>query len=64
MRLVQRHGRIDRIGSKHTHVYLRAFFPDDRLDGMLQLQQRINSKIAMARASVGLTSPLATEHSR
>lgn len=64
MRLVQRHGRIDRIGSKHTSVYLRAFFPDERLDSMLQLQQRIHNKIAMARASVGLTSPLATEHSR
>ncbi len=62
MRLVQRHGRIDRIGSKHSRVYLRAFFPDERLEAMLQLHQRIQNKIAMARASVGLTSPLATAH--
>lgn len=27
MRLVQRHGRIDRIGSRHQRVYLRTYFP-------------------------------------
>lgn len=27
MRLVQRHGRIDRIGSPHREVFLRCFFP-------------------------------------
>ena len=28
MRLVQRHGRIDRIGSPHTEAHLRCVFPD------------------------------------
>ena len=32
MRLVQRHGRIDRIGSPHKRVFLRTIFPTDRLD--------------------------------
>jgi Helicase conserved C-terminal domain len=32
MRLVQRHGRIDRIGSPHPRVFLRTVFPADRLD--------------------------------
>ena len=32
MRLVQRHGRIDRIGSPHRTVYLRCVFPDAQLD--------------------------------
>ena len=27
MRLVQRHGRVDRIGSPHERVFLRTFFP-------------------------------------
>ena len=30
MRMVQRHGRIDRIGSEHPRVFLRTVFPADR----------------------------------
>ena len=41
MRLVQRHGRIDRIGSPHSQVFLRTIFPADRLDSLLNLEQRI-----------------------
>ena len=61
MRLVQRHGRIDRIGSKHPKVFLRSYFPDKRLDTMLKLQERISKKIAMAAAAVGVTSPIVGE---
>ena len=61
MRLVQRHGRVDRIGSKHPKVYLRSYFPDQRLDAMLRLQERISHKIAMAAAAVGVTSPIVGE---
>lgn len=59
MRLVQRHGRIDRIGSPHSRVFLRTIFPSDRLDQLLNLEQRILAKIAMAAASVGVMSPVA-----
>ena len=59
MRLVQRHGRIDRIGSQHARVFMRTIFPDDRLDRLLRLEERIASKIAMAAASVGVVSPIA-----
>lgn len=58
MRLVQRHGRIDRIGSQHTKVFLRTIFPADRLDQLLNLEQRIMQKIAMAAASIGVASPV------
>ena len=58
MRLVQRHGRIDRIGSPHQRVFLRTIFPADRLDQLLNLEQRIMQKIAMAAASVGVVSPV------
>jgi len=54
MRLVQRHGRIDRIGSRHRDVYIRCFFPDDRLDALLKLEARIRRKLAQAAASVGV----------
>ncbi|MCY3851350.1 MAG: phospholipase D-like domain-containing protein [Acidimicrobiaceae bacterium] len=54
MRLVQRHGRIDRIGSKHAEVHLRCVFPDARLDDLLGLEERLHSKLAQAAASVGV----------
>ena len=54
MRLVQRHGRIDRIGSKHREVFIRCVFPDTRLDELLGLEERLNRKIAQAAASIGV----------
>jgi PLD-like domain/Helicase conserved C-terminal domain/SNF2-related domain len=53
MRLVQRHGRIDRIGSHHTEVFLRCVFPDRRLDDLLGLEERLHRKIKQAAAAVG-----------
>ena len=58
MRLVQRHGRIDRIGSPHNQVFLRTIFPADRLNELLNLEQRILDKLAMAAASVGVVAPI------
>lgn len=53
MRIVQRHGRIDRIGSKHDYVYLGLFFPAERLDALLELEARLEEKLALADAAVG-----------
>ena len=58
MRLVQRHGRIDRIGSPHRRVFVRTIFPVDRLDRLLDLERRILDKLAMAAASVGVAAPI------
>jgi hypothetical protein len=59
MRLVQRHGRIDRIGSRHPAVYLRTFFPDEELDRLLNLEERVRRKLAQAARSVGVeTTPI------
>lgn len=54
MRLVQRHGRIDRIGSSHRDVYMTCVFPDQQLDDLLDLERRIRVKLAQAAASIGL----------
>jgi hypothetical protein len=56
MRLVQRHGRIDRIGSRHPDVYLWCFFPDKQLEDLLNLESRIRRKLAQAAASIGVES--------
>ena len=58
MKLVQRHGRIDRIGSQHNRIFMRTIFPANRLDALLGLEERISRKIAMAAASVGIVSPI------
>lgn len=54
MRLVQRHGRIDRIGSPHTKVFMRCFFPDADLDKLLRLEERLQRKLKQAAASIGI----------
>ena len=56
MRLVQRNGRVDRIGSKHSEVQLYTFFPDE-LNELLDLEATLRRKIAQANAAVGVDSP-------
>lgn len=58
MRLVQRNGRVDRIGSPHATVVLSCFFPAADLDALLGLEERLRHKIAHANAAVGTDSPV------
>lgn len=53
MRIVQRHGRVDRIGSKHDTVQLGLFFPSAHLDELLGLEETLERKLAQAEAAVG-----------
>jgi hypothetical protein len=53
MRIVQRHGRVDRIGSQHETVDLGLFFPSKRLDVLLGLERTLERKLAQAEAAVG-----------
>jgi|694.fasta_scaffold65700_2 hypothetical protein len=53
MRLVQRHGRIDRIGSPHKKVVIGCFFPAENLDKLLKLEETLQRKIAYANAAIG-----------
>ena len=53
MRVVQRHGRIDRIGSHHTRVHLDCFFPAANLDRLLRLKARLERKLVLADAAIG-----------
>jgi Helicase conserved C-terminal domain/PLD-like domain/SNF2-related domain len=54
MRLVQRHGRIDRIGSPHRDVFITCIMPDRALERLLTLEARIRRKLAQAAASIGV----------
>ena len=64
MRLVQRHGRIDRIGSPHSEVFVRCVFPDARLDDLLNLEEQLHRKIKQAAASVGVGEVLPEQRGR
>jgi ERCC4-related helicase len=54
MRIVQRNGRVDRIGSPHDTVNVHCFMPDVQLDAILRLEERLQRKIAHANAGIGV----------
>lgn len=53
MRIVQRHGRVDRIGSEHKVIELDVFFPAKHLDEFLGLEQTLVRKLKQADAAIG-----------
>jgi hypothetical protein len=55
MRVVQRNGRIDRVNSLHSDIYPITFFPEDRLDDLLELEHRVRQKLTQAARSIGVT---------
>lgn len=61
MKLVQRHGRIDRIGSPHKRVTIDCFFPAENLDRLLGLEAKLQRKIAYANAAVGVGNVLPSQ---
>ena len=54
MRIVQRNGRIDRIGSPHDLIQIHCFMPDVQLNALLKLEERLQRKIAHANAGIGV----------
>lgn len=63
MRIVQRHGRVDRLFSEHDEVHLGLFFPAEHLDEMLGLQRTLERKLAQAEAAVGAANVLPDRNS-
>ncbi len=60
VRLIQRIGRIDRLGSSHETVYTYHFLPEHGLEHALRLLERLRRKIvAIGRTVGGEDSPLA-----
>ena len=46
IRLVQRNGRIDRIGSPHTEIGIYNLFPEAELEALLHLIERLTDRIS------------------
>lgn len=53
-RMIQRAGRIDRIGSKFDKIYIFNFYPEEELDDLLRLVTILQTKIVDIDKSVGL----------
>src|SRR5207248_1297132 len=58
VRLIQRFGRIDRIGSEHDRVYGFNFLPETALDRNLGLRQRLHNRIQEIHDTIGEDSAI------
>jgi len=47
VRIIQRFGRIDRIGSTNQHIQLVNFWPDMSLDEYINLKERVESRMVL-----------------
>lgn len=54
VRMIQRNGRINRLGSEFANVYISNMKPEDTLEEYLKLVNRLNSKINTIKNSIGL----------
>ena len=62
VRIIQRFGRIDRIGSDNTDIQLVNFWPNVDLDEYINLNQRVRSRMVLADlSSTADDNPLETE---
>ncbi len=48
VRIIQRFGRIDRIGSKNDYIQLVNFWPDMTLDDYIQLKSRVETRMRIS----------------
>lgn len=62
VRLMQRFGRIDRLGSRNKEVGMTNFWPTADLDRYLDLKSRVEARMALAdAAATGLDDPLSKD---
>jgi len=62
VRIIQRFGRIDRIGSKNAHIQLVNYWPDITLDEYIRLKERVESRMVIADVTAtGDDNPLTAE---
>ncbi len=64
VRLIQRFGRIDRIGSEHETIHLHNMWPDTEVDAELDLTDRLHNRIQSFHDLIGLDSKLLSESER
>ena len=58
VRLIQRFGRIDRIGSEHERIYGFNFLPETKLDKNLGLKDKLHNRIQEIHDTIGEDSEI------
>jgi len=53
VRLIQRAGRVDRIGSKHETITVENFLPDPKIEKDLRLEEKVDHKIDEIQKVIG-----------
>jgi superfamily II DNA or RNA helicase len=53
IRLIQRAGRVDRIGQKHHEILCYSFLPEDGIENILKLRHRLKQRIKENAETVG-----------
>jgi len=61
MKIVQRVGRVDRLGSEWSNVKSVVFIPDKELNDFLRLTERLEERIRKARETVGTEATILGE---
>jgi len=61
VRMVQRVGRLDRIGSPHDVIHVYNFFPEEELEEILGLLERLHEKLDAINRTVGLDASVLGE---
>lgn len=61
VRMIQRNGRINRLGTEYPNVYVYNISPDSQLEGYLRLVNRLEGKINLIRNTIGTDTPVLDE---
>jgi ERCC4-related helicase len=61
VRMIQRSGRINRIGTEFSEVYVYNISPEEQLEEYLRLVERLEGKINLIRNTIGTDTPVLDE---
>lgn len=61
VRMIQRNGRINRLGSEFEEIFIYNMKPETQLDLYLKLIQRLQGKIDLIRNTIGTDTPVLEE---
>lgn len=64
VRFIQRFGRVDRIGTEHTEIYIHNMWPDTNVDQELDLTTRLLRRIQSFHDFIGLDAQLLSKDER
>ena len=64
VKLIQRFGRVDRIGTEHSTIHLHNMWPDLEVDAQLDLTYRLLNRIQLFHDLIGLDSRLLSSNER